>query len=84
MPQELATKKHVHAGHRASATRMVAKTEHLLAEESPDATKLSQLMRSLQEKLEVLKMIDVEVTVDEADFGDDIEQSDSFKECCPG
>lgn len=53
MMKEL-TKKHIHAGHRASATRMISKAEKQLVTESPDAVKLSQYESGLKEKLEIL------------------------------
>ena len=82
MPEELARKKSVRAGHRASATRMVNKARELLAEDAPDVAKLSQLRLSLQEKLDVLKQLDGEILdlVDESSVAEEIEQADEFKE----
>ncbi len=79
---ELSRKKRVRAGHRASATKMISRTEELLAGDSPDVLKLSQLKLSLNEKLEVLKQLDNEILamVDEGDVAGEIEQSDEFKE----
>ena len=62
MSEELSRKKRVRAGHRASATRMVNKASALLDDEASDLTKLSQLKLSLQEKLDVLKQLDGEIT----------------------
>ena len=58
MTEELVKKKRVHTGHRASVSRMVKKSEELLAVEHPDTTRLSQLKLSLEEKLEVLSRLD--------------------------
>ena len=55
MAEDLARKKRVRAGHKASASRMVTKVESLLAkEEPPEHLALSQLGMSLREKLEVI------------------------------
>lgn len=82
MAEELARKKRVRAGHRASATRMVTRATALLDDDHPDPTKRSQLKLSLQEKLDVLKQLDGEILglVDEEVVADEIEQSDGFKE----
>ena len=83
MPGEALTrKKRVRAGNRGSAFHMIAKVDELLAEESPNASRLSQLKMSLQEKLDVLKQLDGEMLelVDEEGLAEDIEQSDEFKE----
>ena len=54
----------------------------MLAQESPDLAKLSQLKLSLQEKLESLKLLDGEMVglVEERDLNSEIEQADAFKE----
>ena len=82
MSEELSGKKHVCAGHWASATRMINKASSLLEDESPNLMTLSQLKLSLQEKLDVLKHLDEEILelVDEDSVADEIEQSDGFKE----
>ena len=82
MAEDLAKKKRVRAGHRASATRMANKAGELLSQDSPDATQLAQLRLSLQEKLDVLKQLDGEVLdlVSEDHVAEEIEQSDRFKE----
>ena len=79
---ELSRKKRVRAGHRASATKMIVRTEDLLKSESPDHAKLYQLKQSLKEKLEVLKQLDGEIldAVEEDRVVEEIEQSDEFKE----
>ena len=59
--EELAKKKRVRAGHKASATRMIGRAEDLLKTAGSDTVKLTQLKRSLQEKLDVLKMLNGEI-----------------------
>ena len=49
MAEELARKKRVRAGHRASTTRMINKAGELLAEEVPEASRLSQMRLSTGE-----------------------------------
>ena len=81
MSEELTKKKRVRAGHRGSVSRMVKKSEELLAAEHPDIT-LSQLRLSFKEKLEVLGKLDSEILYlieDEAGITDKIEQSDGIK-----
>ena len=75
-------KKRIRAGHEASATRMLTQIDTLLAEESPDLSKLSQLKLSLQEKLETIKLLDGEMLglIDEEELTSEIEQADAFKE----
>ncbi len=78
----LATKKRVRAGHKASAKRMIGQVDSELAALSPELTRLSQLRRSLEEKLETLKLLDVEIldlVEDEEALADEIEQADEFK-----
>ena len=53
-----------------------------LATSSPDFVRLSQLKRSLEEKLETLNLLDAEVlelVEEEAVLADEIEQADDFK-----
>ena len=83
MTEELVKKKRVCAGHRASVSRMVKKSEELFAADPPDTTKLAQLKMSLKEKLEVLSRLDGEIlslVEEEASISEEIEQSDGFKE----
>lgn len=83
MSEELTKKKRVRAGHRGSVSRMVKKSEELLAAEHPDITTLSQLRLSLKEKLEVLSKLDSEILYlidEEAGITEEIEQSDGIKE----
>ena len=80
--EELAKKKRVRAGHKASATRMIGNAEELLKTAGSDVLRLTQLSRSLKEKLDVLTTLDGDIInlVDEGSVGDEIEQADTFKE----
>lgn len=75
-------KKHVRAGHRGSATKFIRRAEDLLSSDKPDVDKLSQLKFTLNEKLEVVKLLDGEIleTVQEEDVAEEIDRSDEFKE----
>ena len=82
---ELARKKKIRGGHRASATRMV--TQVLDAIEHPDnpestLTKLKQCKAALEEKLDTVKQLDADILdeVDETDVENEIDQADVFKE----
>ena len=79
---ELPRKTRVRAGHRSSATKMITRSEKLLAEDSPDVPRLLQLKLSLTEKLDTLKKLDSEILdmVEEDKVANEIEQSDEFKE----
>lgn len=49
------------AGHKASATRVIRSAEDLPKTSGSDTLRLTQLSRSLQEKLDVLKTLDSEI-----------------------
>ena len=59
--EELTKKKRIRAGHKASATRMMDSAEDLLKTSGSDTSRLTQLSWSLQEKLDVLTMLDSEI-----------------------
>ena len=82
MSEDLAKKKRIRAGHRASATRMLRQIDELLAVTPPDTVRLSQLKLSLEEKLGTLKQLDGEIVelTDEDHLIEEIEQADGFKE----
>ena len=65
MAEGLVRKKRIHAGHKATATRMLTKVNELLSTLEPGPTtktlKLTQLKLSLQEKLETLRQPDSEI-----------------------
>ena len=79
---DLARKKRVRGGHRGSTTKAIGRAEELLAAESPDVDRLSQLKLTLGEKLEVLKTLDAEMLdlVQDEDVAEEIDQADEFKE----
>ena len=80
--EELAKKKQVRMGHKASATRMIGSAEDLLTTAGSDTSRLTQLSMSLQEKLDILMMLDSKIVnlVDKGSVIDEIEQADTFKE----
>ena len=53
--EELARKKRVRGGHRASTTRVLEQVQASIAAEPLDIPKINQLKRSLEEKLQSLK-----------------------------
>ena len=80
---DLARKKKVRRGHKASVTRMVRSAEELFTTDLPDVARLAQIKMSLREKLTVLKGLDAEilelVETEEA-VTEEIEQCDVFKQ----
>ena len=80
--ENLAKKKRVRAGHRASAKRSMGRLDAELATSSLDLVKVFQLKRSLEEKIDTLKLLDadlLELLEDEAALTEEIEQADDFK-----
>jgi len=61
---------------------MIEQANTIVAGDSPDMTKLSQLKISIQEKLETIKLLDGEFLelVPEGELTTEIEQADGFKE----
>ncbi len=57
--EELVRKKGVRGGHRGSATKMMGQLDSELATSSPDPARILQLRRSLEEKIDTLKTLDV-------------------------
>ena len=80
--EELVRKKRVCAGHQALTTHMINKAGELLSQDAPDASSLSQLRLSLQEKLDVFKHLDGEILNlgNKGSVTEEIEQADEFKE----
>ena len=58
---ELARQKRVRAGHRSSSTKIMGQVEPCLSESPPDASKLTQLKWSLEDKLQSLSTLDDEI-----------------------
>ena len=85
--EQLTHKKRVRGGHKGSATKMVTEVDDLLsALEAHDpadvSTRLTQLKRSLLEKLDAVKHLDDEIvalTEGEEDLVREIEEADTFK-----
>ena len=82
MSTELSKVKSVRAGHRGTATKMIAKVDSLMAEDSPSPTALAQLKLSLNKKLDVLDQLDDNILnkITDAEVADEISGSDKFKE----
>ena len=80
---DLARKKRVRGGHKASVTKILRKAEDIMAADPPDVEGLAQIKMSLQEKLTVLKGLDAEILelVESEDaVTEEIEQADVFKQ----
>ena len=58
MGEELAGKKNVRRGHRASTTRILGQVDPAIASEPADVSKMNQLKRSLENKLQSLSALD--------------------------
>lgn len=83
MAEVLAKKKRIRAGHKASATKTMGKIDDILGTDSLDASTLSLLKLTLQEKLETIRVLDseiVELFDDEASVTTEIEQNDGYRE----
>jgi len=82
MAAELARKKKVRGGHKASVTKIVAAAEALLAADPPDVTELTSIQMSLEEKLKVLAGLDegiADLIEDEGELAAEIDKTDDFK-----
>ena len=80
---DLARKKSVRGGHKASVTGMVRGVEDLFTTNPPDVEQLAQIKMSLQEKLTVLKGPDAEIlelVKSKEAVTKEIEQSDVSKQ----
>ena len=56
MTKELAWKKKVRGGHKASAMQMMSRVDEVMAaDEDPDISKLNQLRMSLKERYSIVK-----------------------------
>jgi hypothetical protein len=80
--EALPRKKKIHAGHRASETRLLNQIDAILGDTHPDSDRLALLKLSLKEKLETLKLLVseiVELTPEEG-LVKEIEQADEYKE----
>ena len=76
-------KKKIRAGHQASTTQTLKQVEEALIEEHRDSAKLTRLRMTLDEKLATLRTLDTEIinlTEEESQLEQEIEQADTFKE----
>lgn len=81
MAEDLAKKKRIRAGHRASTTQTLTKVNNAFVAESTDEAKLSQLELVLEKKLGTLKLLDsqiVELTEEDA-LATEIERAEEYK-----
>ena len=80
--EQLARKKRVRGGHRSSTTRILGQVQPSITSEPLDVSKITQLKRSLEGKLQSLSTLDDEIlalTPEEA-IEDEIVQADEMKE----
>ena len=82
LADELVKKKRIRGAHKASATRIMTQITELVESEHPNQEKLACLRLALNEKLEIIKALDMEVIELLQDDGldADIERADEFKE----
>ena len=78
-----AKKKRVRAGHRASASRLIAQVES--TDESPElnAPMMNRIVQTLKEKLGIIRKLDEEILEaisEEEEIKDEIEQADIYRE----
>ena len=78
-----AKKKRVRAGHRASASRLIAQVES--TDESPElnAPMMNRIVQTLKEKLDIIRKLDEEILEaisEEEEIKDEIEQADIYRE----
>ena len=80
--EQLVRKKKVRAGHRASLTRILGEIHESISATPRDNFKISQLKRSLEEKLQTLTKYDEEILplVPEGDIEEEIVRADKIKE----
>lgn len=80
--EELTRKRRVRGGHRASATRTLGEVQPSIDSEPLDNAKISQLKRSLEEKLRFLSGLDEEILalIPEEAIEDEILRADEIKQ----
>ena len=79
--EDLKKKRSVRGGHRGSAKKMMGQLDAALAETPPDHSKISQLKRSLEVKVDTLKALDSDILNyidDEGELANEIEQADDY------
>ena len=82
MAENLARKRRIRGGHKASATKIITKVEESASAADKDESALLQMKLSLDMKLETLKRLDGEILklTEDVQVVEEIEQADSFKE----
>ena len=82
MADELAKKKRIRGGHKASATKIMQQISELTSASTPEETKLASLKRALNDKLTILKGLDEEISgmIEDDTVVDDIDAADQFKQ----
>ena len=82
MSEQLARKRRLRAGHRASTTQILGRVEPATASDPLNALKINQLKRSLEEKLQCLSDFDQDILdiMPEEAIEDEIVQTDEIKE----
>ena len=80
--EQLARKKRVRGGHRAPTTQVLGQVQPSITTETPDIPKITQLKRSLEEKLHSLSTLDEEILLltPEEEIEEEIVQADEIKE----
>ena len=83
MADVLEKKKRTREGHRGSTTRLITRVNAALTSTSIDEDKLTQLKFSINDKLQVLKLLNdkiAEAITDEDQLAREIESADEAKE----
>ena len=82
MSDELAKKKRITGGHKASATKIMQQISEHVRSETSDETKLACLKRALNEKFTTIKALDDEISglIEDESVVEDIDTADQFKE----
>ena len=80
---DLARKKRIRAGHKASVTKTMAKVDAALTAEPATLSGLPLLKLTLKEKLEVIRTLDpevIELIEEEEVLTTEIQQADEYRE----
>ncbi len=82
MAEELAAKKALRRGHRSSTTRTLGQVDVAISSKPLDISKISQLKRSLEDKLRCLSTLDEEILLltPEDTIEEEVITADEYKE----
>ena len=80
MSAEIAKKKRVRAGHKASVTRIISDAKQELDATERNFLRLEQQRKKLQEKHETILKLDAEILEAEDEVSNEIEQADVFSD----